>query len=217
MAKKESKVSINSVDKYLKARNMEPYAVTMECNGCELQFTVKRSLNWDDMMTMVYSAVNAVFFDEDGETIYHPEFEEIAMASAVLTFVANFKEDMSMGLVHELMYAGVLDKIKELWNTQQNYDFVDQFRRMVDHREAMLVAGERDKLMKISDKLDKASETMKIIADTFGDVSAEQLQEAVNAMAGMDAMTLANAVIDARDKDFIDQRRAQLEVVISEY
>lgn len=213
MAKKESKVSINSVDKYLKARNMEPQSVTMERDGFELQFNVKRSLNWDDMMTMVYSAVNAVFFDEDGEMVYHPEFEEIAQASAILTFVANFKDDMSMGRVHELMYAGVLDKVKELWNHQQCYDFEDQFRRMVDHQEKLLIAGERDKLMKAGDKLDKASDTMKMIADAFGQFSTEQLQDAFNAISNMDELTLANAVIDARDKDFVDQRRAQLEVI----
>lgn len=213
MAKKESKVSINSVDKYLKARKSEPKSVTMECDGIELQFTVKCSLNWDDMMTMVYSAVNAVFFDEDGEMVYHPEFEEIAQASAILTFVANFKDDMSMGRVHELMYAGVVDKVKEVWNHQQRYDFENQFLRMVDHQEKLLIAGERDKLMKAGDKLDKASDTMKMIADAFGQFSTEQLQDAFNAISNMDELTLANAVIDARDKDFVDQRRAQLEVV----
>ena len=213
MAKKESKVSITSVDKYLKARNTEPYTATMECDGIELQFTVKRSLNWDDMMTMVYSAVNAVFFDDDGEIVYHPEFEEIAQASAILTFVANFKDDMSMGRVHELMYAGVVDKVKELWNHQQLYDFEDQFRRMVDHQEKLMIAGERDKLMKAGDKLDKASDTMQMIANAFGQFSTEQLQDAFNTISKMDELTLANAVIDARDKDFVDQRRAQLEVV----
>ena len=213
MAKKESKVSINSVDKYLKARKSEPKSVTMECDGIELQFTVKCSLSWDDMMTMVYSAVNAVFFDEDGEMVYHPEFEEIAQASAILTFVANFKDDMSMGRVHELMYAGVVDKVKEVWNHQQRYDFENQFLRMVDHQEKLLIAGERDKLMKAGDKLDKASDTMKMIADAFGQFSTEQLQDAFNTISNMDELTLANAVIDARDKDFVDQRRAQLEVV----
>ena len=213
MAKKESKVSINSVDKYLKACKTEPQTVAMECNGIELQFTVKRSLNWDDMMPLVYSAVNAVFFDEDGEMVYHPEFEEIAKASAILTFVANFKDDMSMGRVHELMYAGVVDKVKEVWSHQQCFDFEEQFRRMVYHQEQRLIAGERDKLMKASDKLDKASDTMKMLVDAFGEFSPEQLQDALNVISGMDEMTLANAVIDARDKDFVDQRRAQLEVV----
>ena len=213
MAKKESKVSINCVDKYLKSRDTEPVTVTIGDNDAALEFTVKRYLNWDEMTAMVYSAANGVFFDNDGEEVYHPEFEEIAMASAMLTFVGNFKPEMSMGRVHELMYCGVLSTIKELWCREQYGDFVDQFRRMVDHKVAMIMSSERSKLMKISDKLDQASETMKMVADAFGGISAEQMQAVINTMSNMDALSLANAVVDARDKDFVDQRRAQLEVV----
>lgn len=213
MAKKESKVSINSVDKYLKARNMEPLAVAMECDGAELQFTVKRFLNWDEMTTMVYNAVNAVFFDEDGETVYHPEFEDIAKANAIMTFVANFKPDMSMDRVHELMYSGILEKIEELWNARQQLDFEMQFRRMVNAEYEMIVTGQREKLVQISNKLDQASEAMTMVADAFGGLSTEQMQEAINAMANMTTMDLANAVVDARDKDFVNQRRGTLEVI----
>jgi hypothetical protein len=213
MAKKESKVSINCVDKYLKSRDTEPVAATIGDNDAALDFTVKRYLNWDEMTAMVYNAANGVFFDDDGEEVYHPEFEEIAMASAMLTFVGNFKAEMSMGRVHELMYCGVLSTIKELWCNEQYSDFVDQFRRMVDHKVAMIMAGERSKLMKISDKLDQASEAMKIVTDAFGGISAEQMQAVIDTMSSMDAFGLANAVIDARDKDFVERRRTELSVI----
>ena len=213
MAKKENKVSINSVDKFLKSRNLDPVVVTLGKDENALQFTVKRMLNWTEMTAMVYNAANGVFFEEDGETVYHPEFEEIAKASAMMTFVANFKSDMSMSKVHELMYSGVLDAIQLHWMNQQRYDFEDQVRSIITARVKMMIAGERDKLMKISTKLDQASDTMKMIADAFGDISPEQMQDVVNAMSNMDELSLAQAVVDARDKDFVEQRRGQLEVI----
>ena len=213
MAKKEAKVSINAVDKYLKNAYAVPAQLTIGAGEDALTVSVKRCLDWNAMTAMVYDAVNAVFFDEGGEVVYHPEFEEIAKANAIMTYVANFKSEMSMSRVHELMYSiGVMESILEVWSHKQRQDFETAFRRCVDSRCEMILSAERAKLNKVSMDLEKATEAMKIMTDLFADVDMGKLEEAMNTMAKMDEVSMANALVEARDKDFVDKRRAELSV-----
>lgn len=215
MAKKDFKVSISLVDKYLKACVAEPATITMVyADGEAMEVKVKKVLSWDEMTQMVYDAVNAVFFDEDGVEVYHPEFEEIAKANAILTYVANFKSEMSMSRVHELMYVpGFMSAILEQWNDMQYNDFLVQFRRCVDMRKNMLLSTERAMLIKATAQIDKASDAMQLMNDMFDDISREKLEAAINVMADMTPDELASAVVDARDKDFVEMRKAELSVV----
>ena len=215
MAKKESKVSINTVDKYLKECAAEPATITMVyADGEAMEMKVKKTLTWNEMTQMVYDAVNAVFFDEDYAEVYHPEFEEIAKANAILTYVTNFKAEMSMARVHELMYApGFMSAILEQWNDMQYNDFLVQFRRCVDMRKNMLLSTERATLMKAITEIEKSTQALKNMTDSFADVSPEQVQAVFANLAGMNELDLANAVVEARDKDFVEMRKAELSVV----
>lgn len=215
MAKKEAKVSINAVDKYLKACAAEPVVINMPYGNDEaMEVKVKRVLSWDEMTQMVYDAVNAVFFDEDYAEVYHPEFEEVAKANAILTYVANFKSEMSMSRVHELMYTPYfMSAILEQWSDMQYNDFLVQFRRCVDMRKDLLLSTERATLMKATAQIDKSTEMMKAMTDVFVDVPPEQIQAVFANLAGMNELDLANAVVEARDKDFVEMRKAELGVV----
>lgn len=215
MAKKESKVAINTVDKYLKACSAEPATVTMVyANGEAMEVKVKKALSWDEMTQMVYDAVNAVFFDVEYTEEYHPEFEEVAKANAILTYVANFKSEMSMSRVHELMYApGFMAAILEQWSDMQYSDFLVQFRRCVDMRKNMLLSTERATLLKATAEIEKSTQALKSMTDAFANVSPEQIQAVFTNLAGMSELDLANAVVDARDDDFVEMRRKRLEVV----
>lgn len=215
MAKKDSKVSINSVDKYLKACNAEPATITMiYADGEAMEIKVKKALSWDDMTQMVYDAVGAVFFDGDYAEEYHPEFEEVAKANAILTYVANFKSEMSMSRVHELMYTpGFMSAILEQWNDLQYNDFLVQFRRCVDMRKDLLLSTEREMLMKATAQIDKSVDAMKLMTNMLDGISKEQIAEAINAISGMTPANLATAVVDARDKDFVAMRKDELGVM----
>lgn len=215
MAKKDSKVSINSVDKYLKACSAEPATITMiYADGEAMEIKVKKALSWDEMTQMVYDAVGAVFFDGDYAEEYHPEFEEVAKANAILTYVANFKSEMSMSRVHELMYVpGFMSAILEQWSDMQYNDFLVQFRRCVDMRKDKLLSTEREMLLKATAQIDKSTEVMKAMTDVFIDVPPEQIQAVFANLAGMNDLDLANAVVEARDKDFVEMRKAELSVV----
>lgn len=216
MAKKDFKVSINSVDKFLKGLDNSvatiPYYVE-DPDDIVMEVRVKNRLTFQEMTEMVRAAANAVFFDVDGEEEYHPEFEEVAKANAILIYVANFKSDMSIARVHDLMYTGILNDILRCWNQDQYNDFLTAFRDCVSHRRDMIVAGERAKLMRLSNQLDKAIASMQGIGSVFDGVDANKLQEAVMNLANMDELSLAEAVVDARDKDFVERRRAELSVV----
>lgn len=214
MAKKESKISINAVDKYLKSAYVAPSSVTLGDGDSTLIVSVKRYLDWNTMTAMIYDAVNAVFFDEDGETVYHPEFEDIAKANAIMTYVANFKNEMSMTRVHEFMYSiGAMESILAVWSHKQHQDFENAFRRCVDSRCEMILSAERAKLNKVAVDLERATESMKAMTDLFSDIDMAKLEEAMNVMTKMNEVSIANALIDARDKDFVEMRKAELSVV----
>lgn len=216
MAKKDSKVSINNVDKYLKGVGIEyttlPYFIE-DPENVVMEIKVKSRLTFVEMTEMIRTAADAVFFDVDGEETYRPEFEEVAKANAILIYVANFKEEMSISRVHDLMYAGVVANIISHWNTQQFDDFEASFRRCVNYRKDVLIAGERVKLMQMSEQLDKAISAMQVISDAYSDIDSARLQEVVDALSGMSELSLAEAVVDARDNDFVARRAAKLEVV----
>ena len=77
----------------------------------------------------------------------------------------------------------------------------------------MLLSTERATLMKAITEIEKSTQALKNMTDSFADVSPEQVQAVFANLAGMNELDLANAVVEARDKDFVEMRKAELSVV----
>ena len=214
--KKDSKVSIASVDKVLKAVKMEAVARTVELGDESLEMCVKPLLSFDAFTRLVNESVNALFFeDEDlGVEVYHPEFECVAKAMALMIFVADFKPEMDTRRVFDLMYkTDVLEKIYSVWNKAQRADFEQAFERGVKDRRELIAAGERAKLIRLGIQMDSAALIMEKISAVFAGLDGDEVQNAISAMANMTEDNLAKALVRERGDDFVKARRSALEVV----
>lgn len=214
--KKESKVSITSVDKILKAARRDPVEKQIQIGDEVLTFEVKPFVSIDEFAAMVRAAVDAVFIvnEDTGFEEYHPEYEEAARFDAIIQIVANFKGEMSIDRVFDLLYCTDLEKeIMGVWSSSQLSRFISAVNEGIVAKLNGIHSTERTKLIEMSNQMDDAIESFQKIVETFAGMDADVMQKAIEAMAGMSEAGLAKAVVEARGDDFVEQRRAELSVV----
>ena len=65
----------------------------------------------------------------------------------------------------------------------------------------------------MSEQMDKAISSFEKVVQAFQGITPETMQHVIDITTGMDEERLANAVVDARDEDFVEQRRAAMRLV----
>lgn len=218
MAKKSnSKVSITKVDEYLKAIKAEPVAVSVTAqDGTVLEFEVKPVLSLAEFHSMVHAAANASFIvdEETGMETYDAVYRRYAHDIAILTYVANFKSEMTSEKLFALaLCSDVILTIMKHWSAVQFNAFNDAVVEQIDFKQQELLARERKLLAEATTQIEAVANSMNQLVAAFGDIDPQSLLGEMQKIAAMDENRLGHAVVAARDPDFVEQRRADFQVL----
>lgn len=218
MAKKSnSKVSITKVDEYLKAAKTEPVALSVTAqDGTVLEFEVKPVLSLAEFHSMVHAVANASFIvdAETGMETYDAVYHRYAHDIAILTYVANFKSEMTSEKLFALAQCDeILLIIMDNWNVFQRNAFNDAVVEQIDFKQQELLARERKLLTEVTTQIESVANSMNQLVAAFGDIEPQSLLGEMQKITAMDENRLGHAVVAARDPDFVEQRRADLQVL----
>lgn len=210
--KKDSKVSITKLDEFLKTQKQE--TVVVEVDG--LEFEVKTLLDLADFHAMVNAVVDASFvYDEElGVEKYDAVYEQYAQNIAVLTYVANFKPETASEKLYALsLCRPVMDAIYRVWDETQRWSFDTAVCDQTEFKKQELLSSERKMLQDATAQIDIAANSLLQFNTLFEGVDPQELMNDMQKIAGMSELELGHAVVAARDEDFIEQRRAELQVL----
>lgn len=197
MAKKNGTVSATQIDKYLKTLS-EIETVDIQYGDEKLEFTVKRFVDTAAFADMVRRAADNVFIqDDDGDELYVPAFEPVARASAVLSCVANFGDELTTARAAKLMYSDVMKKIMEIWDERQQYEFSMAVDEAISYRNKLRLSMERYRLNMISDQLDRAMTAMQSSVAMLDGVDPNDFSKMVKNLGAVDEADMIKAVVAA--------------------
>lgn len=213
--KKDCKVSIASVDRLLKAVDTDTVPVHVELEGESIDFEVKRLLDIGTFRNMVNEVSDVAFFaDETGDEQYDAALKQYAMGVAMLTYVANFKPETASDKLYKLIHCqNVMNAIRDVWDRLQYDEFWDAVEEQIEFKKQELLASERRKLQEVIDRIDKANDIFVKFVEMFKDVDPNQLMEQMQKISNLSEEQIGAAVVRARDEDFVEQRKAELQVL----
>lgn len=216
MAKKNSKVSITKLDAFLKTMKTDAVETSVLIDGEILDFEVKPLLGLTDFHNMVSAVVDAAFVidEETGVEHYDAVYEQYARDIAVLTYVANFKSETASEKLYLLSQNdAVMEEIRKIWDTCQEHNFDVAVANQIVYKQKELLATERRELQKAVEQIDKAGDAFMKFIDMFKNINPNMMMEQMQKISDMDEERLGQAVVAARDQDFVEQRKAELQVL----
>lgn len=214
--KKDSKVSITKLDEFLKTTKQDAVSTSVEVEGGMLEFEVKPLLSLADFHAMVNAVADAAFVvdEETGIERYDAVYEQYARNIAVLTYVANFKpETASEKLFMLSQNSYVMEEIFNVWSFDQRCQFECAVADQIEFKKQELLSAERHELQKAIEQIDKTNEVFAKFVTMIEGVDMTTLFADMQKISGMDEEQLGRAVVAARDPDFVEQRRAELQVL----
>lgn len=199
MAKKNTKISINALEKAIEQIDYTPYK-TYEWNGLSIE--VKSQLTLEDMLSFVEAVVSSCVND-DGE--YYPQLKQsLIIAETItsytnITLPTNFKNKYAM--VNLLVgYTDLMEYIKESINQDQYYEMLDSIDCLIDYKLRNNTEAIDKKTAEVMSTLEDLNQN---IDDLFGDLSHEDIHNAMAAISNgtIDEEKLVNAYFNAKQGD----------------
>ena len=92
-------------------------------------------------------------------------------------------------------------------------DYHETVYEQVEYRKQQMLSNERNALMAAAEQIDKVNTTFAKFVEMFRGVDPTEMMETMQKIMSMDEAALGRAVVDSRDKEFVEQRRTKLDVV----
>lgn len=223
MAKNNSsKISIAALDKVLKQVDTEAAIISLSAKDVSVDIEVRKSVSLQEFCDMVDEATNTYFqYDETGQEHYVAGVGDFACDYVLIKHLTNLKtaadvdskEQQNDRLYALCVHTGLVRLVEETLPKKLVLDFHEAVYEQVEFRKQQMLSNERRMLQAAVEQIDKANTTFAKFVEMFSDVDPTSMMESMQKIVSMDEATLAKAVVDARGKDFVSQREAQLEVV----
>lgn len=209
----EKKVSIASVDALLKEVDVTPVVVQITVGDKTLDVEVKPYLSIEEFCLMVDTAASCQFVDdENGEPAYVAALERYAKNSALLAFMTNIKPETASEKLNKLCnQTDIINKISDVIDVEYLWDFYEAVDKQIEYRKTQLLSTERSKLAQLTTQMEKAVDAFTKLNERFSDIDGAKVVSMMDKIANMNEAELAKSVVDARDKDFVEQRRNVVE------
>ena len=223
MAKnKDSKISVNALDKLLDNIGMEQTTVTIEAGDASLDVAVNRHVTLQAFCDMVREAAESCFqMDDEGQEHYVAGIGDFACDYTMLKYLTNLKTAVDVQNAqqqNDRLYAlcANTDLIKRVENTLPA-SFVIGYHNavyeQVEFHKQMLLSNERKRLTAAIEQLEKANISFAKFVEMFQDIDPAVMVNMMQEITSMDEAKLGEAIVDARDKEFTEQKSARLEVI----
>lgn len=197
MSKKENKISFHKIDGILSNYKEESKAVTCYTSeGEEVVITVKPYLSVQEMAQFVSDVADNVF---DGET-YAPYNRAIATVYAVLFYFTNLKSDMGLERLAAFertpVYAEILEKID-----LKQFSFINSsISEFIEYRKRENQNTQKERLEKNINELQAMTDVFVKLGEQFKEFDAGRMMNAIEEFAKKDEATLANSILDYKEK-----------------
>lgn len=217
-----SKISIAALDKLLKQVDTEAAIISLSAKDVSVDIEVRKSVSLQEFCDMVDEATNTYFqYDEAGQEHYVAGVGDFACDYVLIKHLTNLKtaadvdskEQQNDRLYALCVHTGLVRLVEETLPKKLVLDFHEAVYEQVEFRKQQMLSNERRMLQAAVEQIDKANTTFAKFVEMFSDVDPTSMMESMQKIVSMDEATLAKAVVDARGKDFVSQREAQLEVV----
>lgn len=203
----EKRISINNLDKMLNAAAGDN-VVTVPIDvgdGETVDVHVKKTISFDEMGSFVDVVADAVFVEENGETVYSPARYRSAFALSFFQFFTDLKIEMGLERLVGLMYGtGIYDELVSAASQAQLRAIEDDIFSAIEFRKQTVLSGERIKLNYLLEQMDKMMPMLEQNAGLLAGMSQEDLTKAVQAMGNMDEGKLAKAVLAEQEGKVIE-------------
>lgn len=222
MAKNNSKISVTSLDKLLKELNTDISTVTLRAETESIDIEVRRTVSLQEFCEMVDEAAYSYFqYDGSGQEYYVAGLGDFACDYVLLKHLTNLKtaedvegtEKQTDRLYALCVHTDLMRRVEEALPQKLVLDFREAVYHQVTFHKRQMLSQEKKALNDAIGLLDKATETFTKFTELFQDVDPGDMMAAMQRISAMDEGELAKAVVNARDKDFVEQRQAKLEVV----
>lgn len=202
MAKREKKISFNTVDKILDTEKPENTEVV--CNlpdGSNITVTVRRRLSFQDFLQYVSQVVDGVFVDLDDGTIYTPENLDISYIYATLRYYTNIKEDMKIEKLYAFGMTDFYQKIVDQIDFMQFKSLKTAIDSTIDFRKQELLSAQQELLNRNIEKIENLIGTVSKFATVFENIDISEMTETFQKIAEKDERGLVNAILNLRSEN----------------
>lgn len=217
-----SKISIAALDKLLKQVDTGASTVTLHVGGESVDIEVRRSVSLQEFCDMVSEAAGQYFqYDEDGQEYYVAGIGDFACDYVLLKHLTNLKtaadvdskEQQNDRLYTLCVYTDLVRLVEETLPQKLVLDLHEAVYEQVEFRKQQMLSNERNALQAAVAQIDKVNTTFAQFVEMFQGIDTAAMMESIQKIASMDEAALAQAAVDARDQDFVSQRKAQLKVL----
>ena len=202
MAKKEKRISINSIDKILKAESTENTEVIYSApDGNSIQVIVKRRIPFQDFQKYVSCVADAVFIETDNDIVYTPENLDLAHILATLEYFTNIKSDMKIDKLYEFGVTDFYHQIVGKIDPVQYESLKFAIDNAVEYRKRELLASQKELLMQNIEKIESLTDTISRFAALLESVDVAEMTNTIQKIADKDERDLASAILSLRSDD----------------
>lgn len=208
----EKRISINNLDKMLGvAAGDNVVTVPIDIgDGETVDVHVKKTISFDEMESFVGVVADAVFVEENGETVYSPTRYRSAFALSFLGFFSDIKIEIGLERLVGLMYGtGIYDELVSAASQAQLRALEDDIYNAIEFRKQTILSGERIKLNYLLEQMDKMMPMLEQNAGLLANMSQDDLAKAVQALGNMDEGKLAKAVFKEQEGKVIETPKAK--------
>lgn len=199
MAKKQSRISINKLERML---NVQVDNVPLPGDP-SVEVRIKRNLSLNEMLQFVEDVVSSCVDVESGK--YFPEIMWFSIYSSLLTTYANFTLPSDVEKQYDLIYnTDAVELVMGHINRNQYEEIVSAIQSRIDHERRIM---ENALVEKMNELVDRTTAYMQQSEALFGSVDSKDMSSLIKNLADMgkiDEDKLVHALIESKYNDCIE-------------
>lgn len=193
-----AKISVSKIDKMIKhyaSNNMCELSVPVD--GEEIVIGIKKYLSPSEEFSCASNIADAVFVN--GE--YAPEVYRSAVMMNFVLYYTNLKIDAGIDRIYCLAYGGdLIQRMIDCVSSDQ-LDFIcDSAKKRIEHRLRIEEGAQNMKINELLHDLDMATSSLTTITQSFANIDANVMSEAVNKIASIDEQKIID-IMAAHQKE----------------
>lgn len=199
MAKKEKKISINSLDKILGTEVSEDKEIVYSLpDETSVSIMVKRKIPFQSFRAYVAQVVDSVFIELDDGILYVPENLELAYIHATLEYYTNIKSDMKIDKLYEFGMTELYRQIIEQVDSIQYSTLRTAIDSAIEYRKQEILSSQKKQLRRNIEKIENLTDSVAQFAGLFENIDVSEMADVFQKIAGKDERALAGAILDLK-------------------
>jgi len=193
MAKKQNKISVNTMDKIIEATKKEPDIITYEVDGESINITVKPYLTLKEHQSFISDIADAVFVNG----AYAPNMLNFAYGYNLISYFTNINLPKNVEKINELLASTNI--VENIEDSIQYHGFIDEVIDVIEFRKNVYLnnTGTNEfmaSLTALTDNLNKAVES------GIKDIDPKEVLEVAKNLADKKEDQLVDGILDFEEE-----------------